>query len=997
MKLALRLAYLWIALLCLLQIVSVSAQESGYTYIVQPGDSWPLVAQRVGLTVNELQAANPDSVRANGWLIVGESLFIPWAPDWEEKYYIVQRGDGWISVSEKFGLPIEFLQGANPKAQRANNSLIVGERLLIPALLPTPTGAPVEASTETSTETSTGTSTETSTVAPAENLSPTVTPTPVLDLLAILSNDGEPAPFFIPRISLPLPTRVTLPPCPDVPNDLGQTLTALFRIPTFNRNAQLSSFLSDCGAEFRMLVNADLTSDRVDDAVLVFTNANGRRTGTDSTQSRGENSAGQQELVILDGGQAHTLSYAIAAAGKVELLATQDINADGLTDVVWTDTVCGSNTCFVTVHVRSWDGVAWRDWTKGTITMASANVSLTTSSKPGRPKEIRLTGGQYAGADAGPQRARTVIWTSTEGAPYTLGSERLAPSLCLYHTVIDANHAMAEELYLEKAQWLYTDAVQNQNLQACGNRSDELSELRSFSLFRLALIAGYLSDPELVATRVQRLAATYNKQIYAEVAVRWFAAYQQSGDAQTACETINDFAAGTPEVVEILADYGYANPTFTVEEVCPSLNIELKAEPDSLLTQVEGLPDCPQTSADYLAVLPEIISGVSLDPSSGQNGGSGQTEAGILKLRTFVDSWLQACEAVSGERGALLIFDLNEDGLEDLIAMPTIISDGGFGRGGADGVVLVLHQRDDGSFQTAYAPEVEGQPKFLAIGDANEDGKVDLIWQVERCTTFCLVTVNAITWDNEAAAYLPVIGAGATIAEGTVVVDMIDEESSILPRVRRLWFSGGVSGTDEKGLNIPHTEIWYSMGGLPLRRFTWSYDRANDASNCLGLRLIEANAALHAAGPEGNRASYAAAIELYRATLESTDLKPCSVQGTDPEEEVTMLRGLANFRLVQALTLNNERAEAESLLDALEEDHPEDKYTNAARAWLRAYTSVPNPVAACAAVMSIFLDSPELWQITEEFGRDHPSLNMRQVCYTPSSGEEFEFRLTPNW
>ena len=154
MKLALRLAYLWIALLCLLQIVSVSAQESGYTYIVQPGDSWPLVAQRVGLTVNELQVANPDSVRANGWLIVGETLFIPWSPDWEEKYYIVQRGDGWISVSEKFGLPIEFLQGANPKAQRANNSLIVGERLLIPAFLPTPTGAPTEASTEISTETS---------------------------------------------------------------------------------------------------------------------------------------------------------------------------------------------------------------------------------------------------------------------------------------------------------------------------------------------------------------------------------------------------------------------------------------------------------------------------------------------------------------------------------------------------------------------------------------------------------------------------------------------------------------------------------------------------------------------------------------------------------------------------------------------------------------------------------------------------------------------------
>ena len=973
MRLALRLAFLWIALLCLLQIVSVSAQESGYTYTVQPGDSWPLVAQRVGLTVSELQEANPDAVRANGWLIIGEFLFIPRVPDWEEKFYIVQRGDGWATVAERFGLPVELLEGANPRAQREDDSLIVGERLLIPALLPTPT------------------------VTPTDGLSPTVTPTPVLDLLAILSTDSDSAPFFVPHISVPLPTRVTLPPCPDVPDDLGQALTALFRIPTSNRHTQLTSFLGDCGAEFRILVNADLNADRVDDAVLVFTSADGPRSGSISAGRGSGTPVGQQELVILDGGQAHSLSYAIAATGTIDLLATQDINADGVVDVVWTDTVCGPNSCFVTVHVRSWDGVAWRDWTKGTITMASADVSLTPSSEPGMPKEIRLTGGQYAGADAGPQRTRTVVWTSTDGAPYALSSERMMPSLCLYHTVIDANHALADERYLEKAQWLYTDAVENINLQACGERLNELSELRSFALFRLALIAGYLSDPELAAARVQRLASMYNKQIYAEVAVRWLAAYQQSGDAEKACETVYDFAAVTPDVVNILADYGYANPTFTMKDVCPYLRIELQAEPDPRPTQIEGLPACPQTSADYLSVLPEVISDVSRSQNSDLGAGSDQQQSGKLKLRTFVDAWLQACDAMSGERGSLLIFDLNEDGLEDLIAMPTVISDDGYGPGGADGVVLVLHQRDDGSFQTAYAPDVEGQPRFLAIGDANEDGKADLIWQVERCATFCIVTVNAVTWDNESATYQTVIGSGATIVEGTVLVDMIDDESSALPRIRRLWLRGGVSGTEEKGLNIPHTEFWYSLDGSPLRRFTWSYDRANDASNCLGLRLIEANVALQAAGPEGNRASYATAIELYRAALESTELRPCSVQGTDQEEELAMLRGLASFRLVQVLTLNDKRSEAESLLETLEESQPEDRYTEAARAWLNAYTSVPNPVAACAAVMSTFLDRPELWQITEEFGRDHPALNIRQVCYAPSSGEEFEFRLTPNW
>ena len=984
MRLWLRLTFLLIALLLLLQIVSVSAQERGYTYIVQPGDSWPLVARRVGLTVSQLQEANPDSVRPNGWLIVGESLFVPWTPDGEEEYYIVQRGEGWISVAEKFGLPVDLLQGANPDSVRPNQSLLVGERLLIPVFLATPTGVPTQVPTVAPVET------------PAEGPSPLVTPTPVLDLLSILSTDGEPEPFFMPRISLPLPRRVTLPPCPDAHEGLGQTLTSLFRIPTSNRHAQLTSFLADCGVKFRLLVNADLTSDNVDDAVLVFANAEGEETGTIAEQGS-ETGADQQELVILDGGEGHSLSYKITAIGTIDLLATQDINADGLTDVVWTDTVCGPGSCFVTVHVRSWDGIEWRDWTKGTITMAGANVSLTPSDKPGRPNEIRLIGGQYAGDDAGPQRARLSVWTSPDGAPYALSGERTIPSLCLYHTVIDANHALSNELYLEKAQWLYTDAAENRNWQACGERSNELAELRSFALFRLALIAGYESKSELAEELVGRLASTYERQIYAEVGVRWLAAYRQNGDAKTACEAVYNFAAANPEVVNILADYGYANPTFTAEDVCPYLEIQPDEGPEPRQTETEGLPLCPKSATEFLAALPEVIDGLIEGQSSVGDSDSGGQEGRILKLRIFLDAWLQSCDAMGDERGGLLIYDLNQDGMKDVIAMPSGVSDDGYGPGGADGVVLILHQSEDGSFQTVYTPEIEGLPRFLAIGDANGDGRVELIWQWERCTTFCLLTVEAVTWDSESATYQSVIGPGAVIAEGNVLVDMVDEESSDLPRIRRLWFSGGVSGREEKGLDIPHTEIWYSMDGSPLRRHTWSYDRANDASNCLGLRLIEANVALQAAGPEGNRASYATAIETYKDTLETPNLQACSVQGTDPEEEVALLRGLANFRLVQVLTLNNQRTEAVSLLETLEEEHPDSRFTEAAGAWLAAYTSVPNPVAACASVMSIFLDSPELWQITEEFGRDHPSLSMRQVCYTPNSGEEFEFRLTPNW
>ena len=972
MRLALRLAFLSIALICLLQIVTVSAQENGYTYTVQPGDSWPLVAQRVGLTVSQLQEANPDSVRPNGWLIVGERLFIPNSPRWKDTFYIVQRGDGWISVAGKFGLSVTALQGANPKQLRPDNALIVGERLLIPALLPTPTGEALP-------------------VAPL----PANTPPPGGNGLSI-EPTSEPALFFGPRISLPVPTPVTLPPCPGATDDLGPALTDLFGIPAANRYAQLTSFLADCGADLKMMTSTDLNADRVDDAVLVYTPSGpdsqvARSTATRNRGSSPSRDGNQQELVILSGGKAHSLSFAATANGTIELLATQDINGDNRTDVVWADTVCGANTCFLTVHVRSWDGVAWRDWTKGTITMASANVSLIDSSISEKIKELHLTGGEYTGADAGPQRKRTAVWTSTGGAAYSLNDEIFASSDCLYHTLLDANRAFTDERYLEKAQWLYTDVAENESLKACWNRPDELSELRSFALFRLAVIMGYQENPIEATFLVQRLEAEYAEQVYAGVARRWLDNYLLTGDPRSACKVVGVYAEVVPEVVDILADYGYANPTFVPEDVCPILELAPPEEPEPNIVQIEGLPDCPSTATDYLSAFPAAVNLASAASAASED----QQEA--LTLPETIEAWLRSCGALSDERGGLLFHDLNQDGLKDLIAAPAVSGTDGYGRDGAEGVFMILHQQDNGSFQTAYDPQERGEPTILALGDANGDGRSDLVWQRERCTTYCLLHVKAITWDGVAGTYRSVLGTDATIAEGTALVDVAIVEESDLPQIRRLWLNGGVSGMDEDGLAVSHTEIWYSVDGSPLRRYTWSYDRTDEASNCLGLRLIEANVALQAAGQRGDPSGYVTAIGMYKEILESPSMKPCSTQGTDPEEEMALLRGLANFRLVQALTLNGERSEADALLESLAEEQPENRYVRAARSWLTAYYSVPNPVAACAAVMSVFLDSPELWQITEEFGDDHPALNVRQVCHVPGSGEQSEFRLTPNW
>jgi LysM repeat protein len=51
---------------------------NGRWYRIQRGDSWSNLAQRTGLSVTALKAANPAAAsHPQGWLIVGQTLCLP--------------------------------------------------------------------------------------------------------------------------------------------------------------------------------------------------------------------------------------------------------------------------------------------------------------------------------------------------------------------------------------------------------------------------------------------------------------------------------------------------------------------------------------------------------------------------------------------------------------------------------------------------------------------------------------------------------------------------------------------------------------------------------------------------------------------------------------------------------------------------------------------------------------------------------------------------------
>ncbi len=1066
--------------------------SEGYIYTVQRGDSWSSIARHTGLSVRRLQDANPQLVRPTGWLLVGEQLTVPSLPGQagaeagaEADVYVVQAGESWNSIAEKLGVPARLLQAANPRSVRDGMVLYRGERLVIP---PVPgeaepeaeeTAAPEETAviTDTTAVTTTVTITaaeepapaETATEEPAATLAPTATPTetpteepaataaptdtPTEEPAATTEPTATPEPTTEPepaaepqdelqdgayevqpgeswssiarkfgvtpaelqaanpdlvrpnlvlfrgdRLVIPAPGAPTAgaepaaegeteaeaaaptaaPGCPAAWADYPEALVSLTSGP--DAIEALRAYLDGCGALVEdAFVVQDFTGDALDDVLFIYANP----ATVDAVTPEND------LMIFVATEQGLELGHRARAGGQVRLLSTEDMNADGQADVAWVDTTCGASTCFDTISVRSWDGSIWRDWTDATITMAYPETTLEDVSEEGQGLEIVLAGGVYGSVGAGPQRSRTETWGSIGGAPYTLLSLVHDSSECLYHLVIDANEAFlkAPTDGFSLAEALYTEVLGNEEKTACWVREDEVNELRSFSYFRLALIAAYQDLPTVAADVIMALEAEFPDSVYAQVGRFWLDTYDDSGDVNEACIATVAYAEEFPPAWEILADYGYANPSFDPTDVCPLLELEpppaaaqrtpaaeaaagrpapetaaeAGAEAGAEAAPLADLPaiECPATLSGYVDTLPQLLA-----------------EAG--GRQPIMEAWLRQCDAMTAGRGYVLLGDFNADGFDDAAFFPTIVSDLGFGPGGSQGAVLIYHGRQDGAYTLALNPETYGQPAPLAAEDLNGDGAPELAWTVTSCTNFCVLGVQIESWNGE--SYAPAILPGATIAEGTArFASIADGPGS----GQQLILEGGMSGTPEGGLAVPHSETWQSIDGAPYRRLSWTYDRSADGANCLGLRLVEADAALQAADILG----YQPSIDLYVDALGNAS-NACSLFGMNPDEELKLLQGLGTFRLIQALALSGELERAASVLEGLKIGQKDTNYTAAADQWLVAFTADGDAAAACSAVQAIFDENEEMWQITDHFGYNHPALAAEQVCFVPRPPEE---------
>lgn len=399
-------------------------------------------------------------------------------------------------------------------------------------------------------------------------LFPQLSATPTIETPPILTPTPEPtvvpsaSPTVVPTASptetpSASPTPIPFPPRPEDFADYPGTIIAYLNDSGGDVDG-LREGLKNWGALRNVadLLRADVDDDGKGELLLVIVEGD-----------YGINLSG--DVLVIDI-EAPEYSLAYRATGELfildpTLLQVSDINGDGYTELAFTSTSCGAHTCSTTVYILASGTGAYGDLTDGGIEMTYADVRFSDWDGDDVP-ELIMYGGIIGSVGAGPQRERTEVYR-WDGLTYTLLETIYDPSNYLYFKVLDANQALLEGEY-EIAAALYREAIENPNLEVWMDES-ERDEMTAFARYRLSLTYLLLGEIDEATLAREELLTQQPDNIYSQVVTVLWDAYSVDGDLRAACEAVQSFAATHPETADVLADYGYANPTFTPEEVCP--------------------------------------------------------------------------------------------------------------------------------------------------------------------------------------------------------------------------------------------------------------------------------------------------------------------------------------------------------------------------------------------------------------------------------------------
>ncbi len=112
-----------------------------FPYVVQRGDSMFTIAERFGVSLQQLMQANPQ-IPDPSRIQPGQIVCVPFVSCPTNTFsYIVERGDTMFSIAQRFDVPLQALLNANPQVTNPNQ-LYPGQNVCVPRSMPPPQTCP---------------------------------------------------------------------------------------------------------------------------------------------------------------------------------------------------------------------------------------------------------------------------------------------------------------------------------------------------------------------------------------------------------------------------------------------------------------------------------------------------------------------------------------------------------------------------------------------------------------------------------------------------------------------------------------------------------------------------------------------------------------------------------------------------------------------------------------------------------------------------------------
>ncbi|MBN2554589.1 MAG: hypothetical protein JXA97_01510 [Anaerolineales bacterium] len=265
------------------------------------------------------------------------------------------------------------------------------------------------------------------------------------------------------------------------------------------------------------------------------------------------------------------ISPALYGNQPADIYAVEDFTGNGLEDILTIHESCGAHTCSLQPTLLTWtDGRLSDRWTESTADIPTPLIEIINSEES--LPIVRITGTSIQSAGAGPLRPfqRDFSWDAAAQA-MTLLLETTLPATYRIHVLLDADEAYLRNEF-ELALQGYQRVIEDDGLDDWIYGNEGYSRLSAYALFRsmvLHLQRGEKSQGEAAFLVLREGYLSIGGRMFAEMGQAFWESFSNGNNLEAGCLAARAYAElHAAEILDVLS-YGYANPAYTVSDICP--------------------------------------------------------------------------------------------------------------------------------------------------------------------------------------------------------------------------------------------------------------------------------------------------------------------------------------------------------------------------------------------------------------------------------------------